>query len=241
MNTTETLSQMQELKLGGMVASYRSQLELPVNQQLEGHELIAHLLQAEKLHRSNDRMETLLKAARLRFNVTARDIECNAERNLSKATWNSLLEGNYIRAGENILITGATGCGKSYAACAMGHHACMMGIKTRYFNMNRLIETIVMAKTEGSYMKLLNQLEKIPVIILDDFGIQHINKNIKLALLQIMEDRYAKKTLIITSQMPVSAWYDYIDEPTLADAIMDRLTARCHRIELKGDSRRKKK
>lgn len=241
MNTTETLSQMQELKLGGMVASYRSQLELPVNQQLEGHELIAHLLQAEKLHRSNDRMETLLKAARLRFNVTARDIECNAERNLSKTTWNSLLEGNYIRAGENILITGATGCGKSYAACAMGHHACMMGIKTRYFNMNRLIETIVMAKTEGSYMKLLNQLEKIPVIILDDFGIQHINKNIKLALLQIMEDRYAKKSLIITSQMPVSAWYDYIDEPTLADAIMDRLTARCHRIELKGDSRRKKK
>jgi DNA replication protein DnaC len=241
MNTTETLAQMQELKLGGMVASYRSQLELPVNQQLEGHELIVHLLQAEKLHRSNDRMETLLKAARLRFNVTARDIECNAERNLSKATWNSLLEGNYIRTGENILITGATGCGKSYAACALGHQACMMGIKTRYFNMNRLIETIVMAKTEGSYMKLLNQLEKIPLIILDDFGIQHINKNIKLALLQIMEDRYAKKSLIITSQMPISAWYDYIDEPTLADAIMDRLTARCHRIELKGDSRRKKK
>jgi DNA replication protein DnaC len=116
-----------------------------------------------------------------------------------------------------------------------------MGIKTRYFNMNRLIETIIMAKTEGSYMKLLNQLEKIPVIILDDFGIHPINKNLKMALLQIMEDRYAKKSLIITAQMPVSAWHDYIDEPTLADAIMDRVTAKCHRIELKGDSKRKKK
>lgn len=240
MNTTATLTQLQELKLNGMLASYRSQLDLPVNEQLQGHELLAHLAQAEKLHRGNERMETLLKTARLRFTVSPLEIECSTERNLTRATWNTLLEGNYIRAGENSLITGATGCGKSYAACALGHQACMMGIKTRYYNMNTLIEAIIMAKTEGSYMKLLNQLEKIPVIILDDFGIQHINKNIKLALLQIMEDRYAKKSLIITSQIPVSAWYDYIDEPTLADAIMDRLTAKCHRIELKGDSRRKK-
>jgi DNA replication protein DnaC len=111
MNTTQSLGQMQELKLGGMAASYRSQLELPVNQQLEGHELIAHLLQAEKLHRGNDRMESLLKTARFRFNVTAQEIECSAERNLSKTTWSSLLEGTYIRSGENILITGSTGCG----------------------------------------------------------------------------------------------------------------------------------
>ncbi|MDR3713542.1 MAG: IS21-like element helper ATPase IstB [Puia sp.] len=241
MNTSQTIAQMQELKLAGMAASYRSQLELPIDQQLDGHELIAHLLQTEKLHRSNDRMETLLKSARFRFNATAQDIECSIERNLSKTTWSSLLEGNYLRAGENILITGSTGCGKSHVGCALGRQACLMGIKTRYFNMNRLIETIIMAKTEGSYMKLLNQLEKIPLIILDDFGIQHLNKNIKLALLQMMEDRYAKKSIIITSQLPVSAWYDYIDEPTLADAIMDRLTARCHRIELKGESRRKKK
>jgi DNA replication protein DnaC len=241
MNKTQSLEQLRELKLAGMEASYRSQLELPVNQQLEGHELLAYLLQAERLHRGNDRMESLLKSARFRFNVTSQEIECGPERNLSKASWGSLLEGNYIRAGENILITGPTGCGKSFVACALGHQACMMGIKTRYFNMNRLIETIIMAKTEGSYMKLLNQLEKIPVIILDDFGIHPINKNLKLALLQIMEDRYAKKSLIITAQMPVSAWHDYVDEPTLADAIMDRVTAKCHRIELKGDSRRKKK
>lgn len=241
MSTTQTLEQMQALKLTGMSASYRCLLELPVNQQLEGHELLAHLLQAEQLHRTNERMESLLKAARFRFNVSPQKIECSPERNLTKTTWSSLLEGNYIRAGENILITGATGCGKSAVACALGHQACVMGIKTRYFNMNRLIETILMAKTEGSYVKLLNQLEKVPLIILDDFGIQHINKNIKLALFQLMEDRYEKKSLIITSQLPVSAWHDYLDEPTLADAILDRLTASCHRIELKGESRRKKK
>jgi len=204
MNTKQSLEQMKELRLVGMAASYKSQLELPVNNQLEGHELIAHLLQAETLYRGNDRMESLLKAAKLRFNVTAQDIECSADRNLSKSTWSSLLEGNYIREGENVLVTGSTGSGKSHIACALGHQACMMGIKTRYFNMNRLIETIIMARTEGSYMKLLNQLEKIPVIILDDFGIQNLNKNTKLALLQIMEDRYAKKSLIVTSQLPVS-------------------------------------
>jgi len=241
MNTTQSLEQIQNLKLNGMAASYRCQLELPVNQQLEGHELLAHLLQAEQLHRANERMESLLKAARLRFNVTPQQIDCSPERNLTKATWSSLLECNYIKAGETVLITGSTGVGKSAVGCALGYQACLMGIKTRYFNMNRLIETILMAKTEGSYVKLLNQLEKVPLIILDDFGIQHINKNIKLALLQIMEDRYEKKSLIITSQLPVSAWHDYLDEPTLADAILDRLTARCHRIELKGESRRKKK
>jgi DNA replication protein DnaC len=241
MNTTKSLTQMEDLKLTGMAASYRSQLELPVNQQLEGHELLAHLLQAEQLHRTNERMESLLKSARLRYNITAQQIDCSTERNLTKASWATLLEGNYIKAGENLLITGATGCGKSAIGCALGHQACIMGIKTRYFNLNRLIETINMAKTDGSYVKLLNQLEKVPLIILDDFGLQHINKNIKLALLQIMEDRYEKKSIIITSQLPVSAWHDYLDEPTLADAILDRLTAKCHRIELKGESRRKKK
>ena len=108
--------------------------------------------------------------------------------------------------------------------------------------MNRLIEAVSMAKTEGSYLKFLNSLEKIPLLIIDDFGLQALNKNMKLALLQIMEDRYAKKSLIVTSQLPVANWYEYLnEEPTLADAIMDRMTAKSHRIELKGESRRKKK
>ena len=241
MNTTQSLEQMRELKLSGMEHSYQSQLELSVNHQLEGHELIAHLLGAEKLYRSNARLVALLHAAKLRFDAIPESIECNATRNLSKGQWSLLLEGTYVQQGENILITGATGCGKSYVACALGYQACLLGIKTRYYNMNRLIEVISMAKTEGSYIKFLNSLEKIPLIILDDFGLQALNKNMKLALLQIMEDRYAKKSLIVTSQLPVASWYEYLDEPTLADAIMDRMTAKSHRLELKGESRRKKK
>src|SRR5690606_5674965 len=151
MNTTQTLTQMQDLKLAGMAASYRSQLELPVNQQLEGHELLAHLLQAEQLHRSNERMESLLKTARFRFAITPEKIECTPERDITKATWNGLLDRNYLGVDENILICGATGCGNGAISCALGHQACMMGIKTRYFNMSRLIETILMAKTEGTY------------------------------------------------------------------------------------------
>lgn len=241
MNTTQTLQQMQELKLAGMAGSYGTQVELPVHQQLAGHELIAHLVQAEKLHRGNERMETLIRAARFRHAIIPEQIDPTEARNLTKAQWATLLQGSYLQQGENILITGATGCGKSAIACALGYQACMMGIKTRYLNMNRLIESILIAKTEGSYLKFLNQLEKVPLIILDDFGMQTLNKNIKLALLQIIEDRYAKKSLIITAQLPVSSWHDYLDEPTLADAIMDRLSAKCHRLELKGDSRRKGK
>ncbi len=241
MNTSQSLSQMKELKLAGMANSYSAQLELSLDQQLEGHELIGYLLQAEQLHRGNERMATLVKAARFRYNIVPEQIECTDARNLNKSQWATLIEGRYLAQGENIIITGATGCGKSAIACSLGYQACMMGIKTRYYNMNRLIETILIARTEGSYLKLLNQFEKIPLIIIDDFGMQNLNKNIKLALLQIIEDRYAKKSLIITSQLPVSNWHSYLDEPTLADALMDRMTAKCHRLELKGESRRKKK
>jgi len=241
MNTTQTIEQMRNLKLDGMLQAYRTQLGLSINHQLEGHELIAHLLQAEELQRRNARLSTLLHTAKLRFAAIPESVECNATRNISKGQWSQLLESTFVQNGENILITGATGCGKSWVACALGYQACLLGIKTRYFNMNRLIEAISMAKTEGSYLKFLNSLEKIPVIILDDFGLQSLNKNMKLALLQIMEDRYAKKSLIITSQLPVAKWHEYLDEPTLADAIMDRMTAKCHRLELQGESRRKKK
>jgi DNA replication protein DnaC len=240
MNTTQTIEQMRELRLTGMLQSYQAQMELSINHQLEGHELIAHLVEAEKLFRSNSRLVTLLHAAKLRYHVIPESIECSTARNLTKGQWSILLEGTFIEQGENILITGSTGCGKSTLACSLGYQACMLGIKTRYFNLTRLVEAILMSKTEGSYLKFLNQLEKIPLIIIDDFGLQTLNKNTKLALLQIMEDRYEKKSLIITSQLPVSKWHEYLEEPSLADAILDRLTARCHRLELKGESRRKR-
>jgi DNA replication protein DnaC len=241
MNTSQTLEQMKQLKLNGMTASYNAQLELPVHQQLDAHELIAQLVQAELLNRNNERTALYLKLARLRLPAVPEQIECTASRNLTKQQLATLLEGHYIRQAEPVLVTGATGCGKSYLACALGYQACIQGHKTLYMNMNRLIEKITLAKLDGSYIKLLNHFERVPLIILDDFGLQPLNHEVKLALLQILEDRYARKTVIITSQLPVSKWHGYINEPTLADAILDRLTAKAHRIELKGESLRRKK
>lgn len=241
MNTTQTLEQMQQLRLNGMYHSYKSQLELPMDQQLQGHDLVAQLVQSEALNRSNEKTDYYLKLAKLRLPATMEQIDCNPARNLTKQQLATLAEGRYLQQGENILITGSTGCGKSHLACALGHQACLQGYKTTYLNMNRLIEKVMLSKLDGSYIKLLNHLERQTLIILDDFGLQNLGQDVRLTLLQLLEDRYGKKSLIITSQLPVSKWYEYINDPTLADAILDRLTANAHRIELKGESLRRKK
>ena len=224
-----------------MYHAYRSQLELPMDQQLEGHDLVAQLVQSEQLSRINEKTAYYLKLAKLRLPATVQQVECSAPRNLSKQQLATLVEGRYLKEGENVLITGATGCGKSYLACALGNQACMLGYKTTYLNMNRLIEKVTISKLDGSYIKLLNHLERQTLIILDDFGLQNLGQEVRLTLLQLLEDRYGKKSIIITSQLPVAKWYEYINDPTLADAILDRLTANAHRIELKGESLRRKK
>lgn len=232
---------MQQLRLQGMQQAYKSQLELPMDQQLEGHDLLAHLVQSEQLARSNEKTAYYLKLAKLRLTACVEQIECGPGRNLTKQQLAAMAEGRYLQQGENILITGATGCGKSYLACALGHQACLQGYKTTYLNMNRLIEKVTLSKLDGSYIKLLNHLERQTLIILDDFGLQNLGQEIRLTLLQLLEDRYGKKSIIVTSQLPIAKWHEYINDPTLADAILDRLTANAHRIELKGESLRRKK
>ncbi|HXH19299.1 MAG TPA: ATP-binding protein [Chitinophagales bacterium] len=143
-----------------------------------------------------------------------------------------------ISRAENVLISGATGSGKSFLTCALGHQACVMVFKTLYLNMNRFAEKIMLSKLDDSFIKLLNQIEKVSLLILDDFGLTPLDQHTRLALLQVLEDRYCKKSVIIASQLPVSKWYECIAEPTLADAIMDRLLANAHRFELKGESMR---
>jgi DNA replication protein DnaC len=148
---------------------------------------------------------------------------------------------SFIERSENLLITGATGCGKSYLVCAIGRQACSFGYRTLYFGINRFLERISNSRLDGSFIKLLNQIEKTHLLILDDFGLHPLDGQTRLALLQILEDRYGKKSVIITSQLPINKWHEYIGESTIADAIMDRLTVNAHRIDLKGESLRKKK
>ncbi len=241
MNTQSTLEQMQDLKLFGMAKLYYAVVNQPAHQQPEAHTLLGMLTDAETQNRLSQRTQLYLRLAKLRYNTMPEQVKTAADRGITKEQLLRFCDGAFINKGENILITGSTGCGKSYLACALGRQACMLGYRTMYFAMNRFIEALAGARLHGTYIRWLNQIAKTPLLILDDWGLQPLDHNIKLALLQIMEDRYAKGATIITSQLPIKAWYEYIKEPTLADAIMDRMTAEAHRIELKGESLRTKK
>lgn len=235
----ESLQSMKRIKLQGMAAAYEAILSLPINQHPEAHEMVARLIDAEIQDRVYRRTKMYLKLSKLRYLSSLSDIHCSSERNLKAEQLAFLADGAYINRGENVLITGATGCGKSFLACALGHQACVLGHRTLYFNLNRLTEQIAIAKADGTLIKWLNRMKKARLLIFDDFGLQPITHQVKLILLQILEDRYEQGATMICSQLPPAKWYEYLDEPTLADAILDRIIPRAHRIELKGKSRRK--
>lgn len=241
MNTQETLSQLEKLKLHGMSKAYQGILAMPVQEQPSLHQFMARMAQAEVLERDRKRSEANIKQSKMRYNAVLEQVECTATRNINRDHLETMADCSYIYRGENILITGATGCGKSYLACALGRQACDFGYKVLYLGMIRFLEMINQSHLDGTFIKLINRMEKIDVLILDDFGIQNISANQRIALLQVLEDRYATKSTIITSQLPVANWHQYINESTIADAIMDRLTANAHRFELKGESMRKMK
>ncbi len=240
MNKQTTLDQLQDMKLNGMMRAYQAILSLPMHEQPTLDVAIARLAEAELLHRKSRKTELYLKLSKLRYNAVLEQVHCSPSRNLSKETLLSLAECNFIDRSENILITGPTGCGKSFLACAIGRQACSLGYKSMYIGMNRFLEKVTQSKLDGTYIKFLYQIEKTQLLIIDDWGLYPLDINSRLALLQVLEDRYAKRSTIITSQLPVAAWYEYINEPTLADAIMDRLSGNAQRIELKGESLRKK-
>lgn len=241
MNTQETILQLEELKLKGMAECYKSLQSLPASEWPSADMLVARLAESERQYRSRKRTEMYLKTSKLRYNTVLEDVICSQERNLTKDMLMQLVDCSFIDRAENVLIDGKTGCGKSFLACALGRQACFMGHRVEYFSMNKFIERIALAKLDGSMMKVVNHIQRNDLVIFDDFGLQPLDNNSRLALLQILEDCYQRKSVIVTSQLPVSKWYDYINEPTIADAIMDRLTAGgVHRIELKGESLRRK-
>ena len=241
MNHQITLDQFSQLRLHGMADAYQAVLSLPVQEQPSIHPFIARLCEAEAQHRVNQKTQLYLKHSKLRYNAVMEQVYCNTSRNLTQESLLSVADCGFIDRSENILITGATGCGKSYLACAIGRQACSFGYRTLYLGMARFLERISLSKLDGTYIKMLNQIEKTHLLILDDFGLHPLDKIARLALLQILEDRYGKKSTLISSQLPVDHWHQYIGESTIADAIMDRLAGNAHRFDLKGDSLRKKK
>jgi len=241
MNTQITLDHLAQLKLEGMLQAYQGVLAMPVQSQPSINQFMARLAEAELQNRARKKTELYLRQSKLRYNAVLEQVYCNTERNLSKEKLMTIADCSFIERAENLMITGKTGCGKSYLACAIGRQACTLGYRTLYFGMNRFLEKISLSKLDGTYVKLLNQIEKAHLIIIDDFGLHPLDGVTRLALLQILEDRYGIKSTIITSQLPVAKFWEYIGESSVADAIMDRLAGNAHRFELEGDTLRNKK
>ena len=232
--------QLTKLRLHGMQQSWQSLQETRRLNDLSFSEGLEILLQSEILDRENRRFERLKKAARFRYQASVEELHLDTPRGLSKEVVTNLATGHYITNGEAVIITGATGCGKSFIASALGHQACNQGYKVMYFNLQKLLMKTKMARAEGTIYKLFDQIAKTNLLILDDFGLIHLEGQQQMDLMEIIEDRHSKTSTIIVSQLPVASWFDVIAEATIADAILDRLIHSSHRIELKGESLRKK-
>ena len=240
MNQTATMQKLEEMRLSGFSRVYREMQETGMNKDFTIDEVIAHLVQAEWDDRYNRRLERLLKNAKFRYQASMEQIDYIAKRKLDKVQMLRLSSCDWIKRKQSIIISGSTGLGKSFLASALGHQACQLGYKVYYRNCSKLFDQLKMAKADGSYINEINRIEKLDLLILDDFGLRPLDNSQRLILLELLEDRHGKRSTIITSQLPVKSWYDIIGEPTIADAILDRLAHSSHRIELDGDSLREK-
>jgi len=234
-----TVTQLKALKLAGMAEALAQQLDQPQAFEIGFEERLALLVDREITHRDSRRLTRLLQLARLRTPAAVEDIDYRAGRGLQREVIAALTTGQWIERHQNLAVTGPTGCGKTYIACALGHQVCRLGLSTRYFRVPRLIEDIRIAHGDGRYARLMKQLANTELLILDDFGIHKLNAAQRNDLMEVVEERHEKKSTLIASQLPVEHWHDAIGEATLADAILDRLLHRAHRIAMTGDSMRK--
>lgn len=238
MNQIQT--QLNKLRLQGMAKSWKALEETRKLHELSLAEGLEILLQAEEQERDNRRFKRLEYGAGFRYKACLEEIRMDQARGLDKNLLASLTTGEYIAKGESVLITGATGCGKSFLSSALGHQACVLGYKVAYFNTQKLMLKTKMARLDGSIYKFFDKLAKTDLLILDDFGLTYLEKQQQMDLMELIEDRHGKTSTIIASQLPVASWYDVIGEETIADAILDRLVHSSYRIEIKGESLRKK-
>ena len=232
---------MSQLKFYGMLQSYQTLLETNQHHSLNNDEIVSMLIQAEWEDRQNRKINRYIKTAQFRYKANIEDIDFTANRALDKTQLLRVADSSFIQKKENLLITGPTGAGKSYIASALGYQACLMGYKTLYFNAQKLFPQLNMSKADGTYLKQIAKIERHDLLIIDDFGLQPLDAKNRMMLLEIIEDRHGRRSTIISSQLPVANWYDIIGDSTVADALLDRMIHTAHRIELKGESLRKRK
>ncbi len=240
MLNNQTLQSLRSLKLTGMADGLEQQLEQPsTHDELGFEERIALLVDRESTYRLNNKITRLMKAAKLKLQAYPEDVDYQHPRGLQKSQIADLLSSHWIHKHHNVLITGPTGCGKTYLGCVLATQACRHGLSVRYFRTSRLLEALSIAHGDGRFAKLVQQLAKTDLLILDDWGLEKMSLSQRNDILEIMEDRHGFKSTLITSQLPISEWHKAIGDATLADAILDRLLHNSHKLKLKGESMRK--
>ena len=235
------LDKLQILRFFGMLSALEEQMKMPDIEKLSFDERFGLLIDREMIDRQNRRFKTRLRKAKLRQNACLEDIDFRHPRGLDKPLMLQLASGQWIKEANNLLIIGPTGVGKTYLACALAHKACQLDYSALYFRLPRLLQQLDIAKGDGRYGKLLKSFAKTNLLIIDDWGLKKLIKEQSHDLLEIFEDRHRLGSTLITSQLPVDHWHEIIGNPTLADAILDRLVHNAYRINLKGESMRKKK
>jgi len=239
MNTNQTVEKLKSLRLNAMAQLYQHHIQNNLYNDITPDEYIALLADHEWEERQNKKIQRLITQGAFRQKASIAEVDFVSVRNLDKNMFKRLATLSFVAKKENIILTGSSGVGKSFLVQAIGHEACLMGLKSKYYIAARLFSALKLAKIDGTYSKELKKLQKIDLLILDDFGLQAFDNYAREALMDIIEDRYNIKSTIVSSQIPVAAWYELIGEGTIADAILDRLVNSSHRIELNGESLRK--
>jgi DNA replication protein DnaC len=241
MNQQTTIERMKQMRLLGMATTYHQSLTEHLYQDYTQDQFTALLVDQEWEDRQNRKIKNLIRQASFRLSASSHDVDYTSQRKLDKNQFERLLGLQFLASAENVIFTGPTGVGKSYLAQAIGTAACQMLHKVQYYNTARLMEQVKITKLDGTYIKLLKRLQKVHLLILDDFGLVQLDQHARQALMDILEDRYGKTSTIVVSQIPIAQWHDVIGEGTIADAILDRLVYAAHQVALEGDSMRKKK